>query len=174
MKKKIIGIMLFSSLFTSISALAVDNLQFRGKLIIPNCTINNNQPFVVDWGDVEIQTFTSSHFAYHIKQVSIPMDCPYYYNTPKLTLIGRQGGGVNYIQTSKHEEGLAIAVRQGEWNNNRPVTLGQQTNIENGAISGADRIRNLNLSFALTRTKNIDALTPGLFTAGANIEVRYE
>ncbi|MBD0029295.1 P fimbrial minor subunit PapE, partial [Escherichia coli] len=32
---------------------AVDNLTFRGKLIIPACTVSNT---TVDWQDVEIQT----------------------------------------------------------------------------------------------------------------------
>lgn len=35
---------------------AVDNLTFRGKLIIPACTVSNT---TVDWQDVEIQTLST-------------------------------------------------------------------------------------------------------------------
>ncbi|MCE9975904.1 fimbrial protein [Escherichia coli] len=174
MKKKMTGIMLLAALFSVVSVQAADNLQFRGNLIIPNCTINNNQPFTIEWRDVEIQTFNSQYHAYHVKEVNIPLDCPYYYNTPKLTLTGKNGGGTNYIQTSKHNEGLAISVRQGAWSGNNPVTLGQKTNIVSDAISGTGRNKHLKLGFALTRTKKIEDLTPGEFTASANLEVRYE
>ncbi|VEW03688.1 fimbrial protein [Escherichia coli] len=174
MKNKMTGIMLLAALFASASVQATDNLQFRGNLVIPNCTINNNQPFTIDWGDVEIQTFDIPHIAYHVKEESIYLDCPYYYNTPKLTLTGNNGGRDNYIQTSKHDEGLAISVRQGAWGNNKPVPLGQKTNIASDAISGTGRNKYLRLGFALTRTKKIEDLTPGEFTASANLEVRYE
>ncbi|NNT87413.1 fimbrial protein, partial [Escherichia coli] len=56
MKKKMTGIMLFAALFMSASAQASDNLQFKGKLIIPDCTINNGNPIETDFGDIEIQT----------------------------------------------------------------------------------------------------------------------
>ncbi len=154
-----------------IASAYANNLTFQGNLIIPNCTVNNNQQFTIDWNDVEIQTFDSPNVAYHIKQVSIPLDCPYYYNTPKLTL---SGGSGNYIQTSKHDEGLVISVRQGAWSNDKPVPLGQKTNIVSDAISGTGRNKTLNLGFALARTKKIEDLTPGRFTASANLEVRYE
>ncbi|WP_372342150.1 fimbrial protein, partial [Escherichia marmotae] len=77
MKKKMTGIMLFAALFMSASAQAADNLQFKGKLIIPDCTINNGNPIETDFGDIEIQTIVAKNTGYHWKSLNIPVDCPY-------------------------------------------------------------------------------------------------
>lgn len=175
MKKKMTGIMLLVALFSAVFAQAADNLQFRGNLIIPNCTVNDNNIVQIDWGDVEIQTFTNAHSAYHIKQVPIKLECPYYYNTPKLTLSGAKDSvGGNYLQTSKYDEGLIISVRQGAWSNDNIVLLGKKINIVEDAITGTGKDKLLNLGFALARIKNIEDLKPGPFTASASLEVRYE
>lgn len=173
--KKITSIMLSATLFSAVSAQATDNLQFRGNLIIPGCTVNNNNTIQIDWGGVEIQTFIGADIEYHIKQVLIKLECPYYYNTPKLTLTGVKGGNYkNHLRTSKYDEGLNISVRQGVWGNNNIVALGEKINIVKNAITGTDKNKSLNLGFALVRTKNIEDLKPGTFTASANLEVRYE
>ncbi|EFU2692427.1 TPA: fimbrial protein [Escherichia coli] len=175
MKKKISGIMLFAALFASASVQAADNLLFKGNLVIPNCIVNDNNTVQVDWGDVEIQTFTGKLAAYHIKQVPIKLECPYYYNTPKLTLTGAVASeGGNYLQTSKYDEGLIISIRQGAFDNKNLVLLGKQIEIVKDAITGTGKDKSLNLGFALARTKNIEDLKPGPFTASANMEVRYE
>lgn len=175
MKKKMTGIMLLVALFSATSVQAVDNLQFRGNLIIPGCTVNDNNTVQINWGDVEIQTFIGANIEYHIKQVQIKLNCPYYYNTPKLTLTGVKGGDYkNHLRTSKYDEGLNISVRQGAWNGNNIVALGEKINIVKNAITGTDKNKSLNLGFALVRTKNIEDLKPGTFTASANLEVRYE
>lgn len=175
MKKKIAGIMLFAALFSAASVQAADNLQFRGNLIIPNCTVNDNNIVQIDWGDVEIQNFSNPYMSYYVKQESIKLECPYYYNTPKLTLTGaKEGNYKNYLQTSKYDEGLIISVRQGAWGNNNIVALGKKINIVEDAITGTGKDKSLNLGFALERIKNIEDLKPGAFTASANLEVRYE
>lgn len=174
-EKKIAGIMLFAALFSATSVQAADNLQFRGNLIIPSCTVNDNNIVQIDWGDVEIQTFAIPYVAYYVKQEPIKLECPYYYNTPKLTLTGAKGGNYkNNLQTSKYDEGLIISVRQGAWSNNNIVALGDKINIVEDAITGTGKDKSLNLGFALVRTKNIEDLKPGAFTASANLEVRYE
>ncbi|EJH7256463.1 TPA: fimbrial protein [Escherichia coli] len=173
MKSKLmVGV--FSTLFLPTFVLSMDNIQFRGELIIPNCVVNDSTNLLVDWGEIEIQTFTNKNIAYYIKQVPIKLDCPYYYNTPKLTVRGDIGEGKNYLQTSKHQEGLVISVRQGEWRNGNIVALGEKLQIASDAISGDGQNKTLNLGFALTRIKDIEDLKPGQFTASANLEVFYE
>ncbi len=49
---------------------AVDNLTFRGKLIIPACTVSNT---TVDWQDVEIQTLSQN--GNHEKEFTVNMRC---------------------------------------------------------------------------------------------------
>ncbi|HAI8717845.1 fimbrial protein [Escherichia marmotae] len=169
MKKKMTGIMLLAALFSAVSVQAADNLQFRGNLVIPNCTVNNNMPFVVDWGDVEIQTFQVADEGYHKKEVSIPLHCPYFLKTPKLMMTGSKGKASNYIQTSKYNEGLIISA----WHKTGKVNLGEEIDAT-GSISGSGVDKELYLLFALGREKNMEDLTPGEFTAGANLQVRYE
>ncbi|ECE5745837.1 hypothetical protein DK749_24945, partial [Salmonella enterica subsp. salamae] len=41
------------------------NVNFKGILVIPDCTVNNNTPLEVDFGRVEIQTLTAANTAYH-------------------------------------------------------------------------------------------------------------
>ena len=60
---------------------AVDNLTFRGKLIIPACTVSNT---TVDWQDVEIQTLSQN--GNHEKEFTVNMRCPYNLGTMKVTI----------------------------------------------------------------------------------------
>ncbi|EFJ1100647.1 fimbrial protein, partial [Escherichia coli] len=128
------------------------------------------------------QTLESTDTAYNIKQTSIDIECLPGLDNMKLTMTLRAnqapGGSSNYIATSKSGEGLAIAVRQGEyWTENNTVTLNTKENIAPAAVTnlGGGRKR-LNLGFALVRLPGIglEKLTPGRFDASANLEVRYE
>ncbi|EPB2022187.1 fimbrial protein, partial [Escherichia coli] len=124
----------------------------------------------------------NTDIAYHIKQVPIDIECLPGLDNMKLTMTLRAnqapGGSSNYIETSKSDEGLAIAVRQGEyWTGNNTVTLNTKENIDPAAVTdlGGGRKR-LNLGFALVRLPGfgLEKLTPGYFSGSANLEVRYE
>ncbi len=60
---------------------AADNLTFKGKLIIPACTVSNT---TVDWQDVEIQTLSQN--GNHEKEFTVNMRCPYNLGTMKVTI----------------------------------------------------------------------------------------
>lgn len=170
-----------SLLLTAAQALAVDvPIKITGTVIIPDCKVT---PKEIDWGDIQIQTLENTDIAYHIKQVPIDIECLPGLDNMKLTMTLRanqaaSGDRSNYIATSKSSEGLAIAVRQGEyWSENNTVTLNTKENIVPAAVTdlGGGRKR-LNLGFALVRLPGIalEKLTPGGFSGSANLEVRYE
>ncbi|HDC1420162.1 TPA: fimbrial protein [Salmonella enterica] len=148
-------------------------INFKGNLIIPDCTINNNSPLEVDFGDVEIQTLDALNTAYHARDFNIPMTCPYILGTPRLTLtssavhIAQQG----IIQTSKYNEGLVIYLRQKGGNN--VIPLGTATNVTN-SVTGTGTSKTLTLNAGIGRYKEMQLLTPGPFTASASLQVRYE
>ncbi|OSL65531.1 fimbrial protein PrsE [Escherichia coli TA054] len=169
------GIMLFAVLFPAVSVQAVDNLQFKGNLIIPNCTVNNNNTVQIDWGDVEIQTLNSKNVGFHEKEVSIPLNCPYSLGQPKLKIIAdmHTPGGEQGIKTSKYSEGLLVYLKTGR---NQPWM--NESNkyypIPAESISGNGTVKQLKFYAYLGRYKEITDLQPGPFTASANMEVRYE
>lgn len=60
---------------------AADNLTFKGKLIIPACTVQNAE---VNWGDIEIQKLVQS--GGNQKDFTVQMTCPYHLGTMKVTI----------------------------------------------------------------------------------------
>lgn len=178
MKKKMTGIVLFAALFMAASTQASDNLQFKGKLIIPDCTINNGNPIETDFGDIEIQTIAAKNTGYHWKSLNIPVDCPYTLGTPKIKLTGNQASFYkNSIKTSKYDpEKLVIYFRQGTADNRGAmINLGSYQNLATDAITGSSGTkRTVLITAGVGREQGMELLTPGPFTASANMEVRYE
>ncbi|WP_348522789.1 fimbrial protein, partial [Escherichia coli] len=83
--KKIRGLCLpvmLGSVLMSQHAHAADNLTFRGKLIIPACTVQNAE---VDWGDIEIQNLVQN--GGNQKDFTVQMTCPYHLGTMKVTIM---------------------------------------------------------------------------------------
>lgn len=179
MKKKISGIMLFAALFASASVQAADNLLFKGNLVIPDCTVNNNSPIETDFGDIEIQTIAAANTGYHWQSLRIPVDCPYTLGTPKIKLTGNQSTAVyqNSIKTSKYDpEKLVIYFRQGTASNRGAmIKFGSYQNLATESVEGSSGTkRTILITAGVGREGGMDLLTPGPFTASANMEVRYE
>ncbi|EJD5942926.1 fimbrial protein [Escherichia marmotae] len=178
MKKKMTGIMLLAALFMSASTQASDNLQFKGKLIIPNCTVNNGNPIETDFGDIEIQTIAAKNTGYHWKSLNIPVDCSYTLGTPKIKLTGNKASVYNNaIKTTKYDaEKLVIYFRQGTADNRGAmINLGSYQNLATDAIIGSGGTkRTVRITAGVGREQGMELLTPGPFTASANMEVRYE
>ncbi|EFI5594819.1 fimbrial protein [Escherichia coli] len=179
-RSRLAGLMAAGLLLTSAQALAVDvPIKITGTVIIPDCQVI---PAEIDWGDIQIQTLEDTDMAYYVRQLPVDINCPPGLDNMKLTMTlnatRAPGGSSNYIATSKSGEGLAIAVRQGEyWTENNTVTLNTKENIAPAAVTnlGGGRKR-LNLGFSLVRLPGIglEKLTPGRFDASANLVVRYE
>nr|HBA7838618.1 fimbrial protein [Escherichia coli] len=172
------GIMLLAALFSAVSAQAADNLQFRGNLVIPNCTVNNGNPIETDFKDIEIQTIAAKNTGYHWQSLRIPVDCPYTLGTPKIKLTGNQASYYkNSIKTSKYDaEKLVIYFRQGTADNRGAmINLGSYQNLVADAITGSSGTkRTVLITAGVGREEGMELLTPGPFTASANMEMRYE
>lgn len=152
---------------------AATTVNFKGNLIIPDCTINNGNPLEVDFGDIEIQTLDAANTVYHARDFSIPMTCPYILGTPRLTLTSSavHNAQQGIIQTSKYSEGLVIYLRQ--MGGGTAVPLGTATNVSS-SVTGTGTSRTLTLNAGVGRYKDMQQLTPGPFTASASLQVRYE
>ncbi|CAD5757188.1 Minor pilin subunit [Escherichia coli] len=175
MKNKLQYMILFTMIYISTSAWPADNLTFKGNLIIPNCTINNNNAIETNFGDIEIQTIANQSTGYHWKTINIPVSCPYTIGTPKVKVTGSKGVAANSIQTSKYsQEKLAIYLKQsnasGAQGNN--ITIGQSVSLDAGAVSSNKS--NIYLTAGVAREGDMSQLKPGPFTAAATMELRYE
>lgn len=179
MKKKITGFVVFASLFLATSAQAVDNLRFKGNLIIPNCTINNNAPLETDFGNVEIQQLVQANTGYYSRLVPVKLNCPYNIKTPKISISGnRAAKTINGIQTSKYNtEKLVVWLRASDASSSWGEAININSNLQKlptAAITGTGGNKTLYLTASVGREEGIDLLTPGPFTASANLQVRYE
>lgn len=177
MKKKMTGIMLFAALFASVSVQAGDNLQFKGKLIIPNCTVNNGNPIETDFGDIEIQTIKAPNTGYHWQSLRIPVECPYNIGKPRIKITGNVGGyHPNSIQTSKFaKEKLVVYLRAGTAESREQfLDLNKEHVLGDKFVTGSGTKKTILIAAGVGRDGELELLTPGPFTASANMEFRYE
>ncbi|HFP4405516.1 TPA: fimbrial protein [Escherichia coli] len=175
MKNKLQCMVLFTMIHISTSAWSVDNLRFKGNLIIPNCTINNNSVIETDFGDVEIQTIANVNTGYHWRAINIPVNCPYNIGTPKVKITGKKGTATNSIQTDKYSpEKLVIYLNQSNASGIRGnnITVGQSVSLGLGAVS--NNKSNIYLTAGIAREGDMSLLKPGPFSAAATMELRYE
>ncbi|EFO1585541.1 fimbrial protein [Escherichia coli] len=171
--------MLLSMLFAIASVQAADNLRFKGNLIIPNCTINGDNPIETNFGNVEIQKLELVNTGYYKQPIKIRLNCPYNIKTPKIRITGNKAAKTsNGIQTSKYNtEKLVVWLRTSDishvWGEAITINGGMQK-LPAGAITGTGADKTLYLTASVGREEGMELLTPGPFTASANMEVRYE
>ncbi len=172
--KKIRGLCLpvmLGAVLMSQHAHAADNLTFKGKLIIPACTVSNT---TVDWQDVEIQTLSPDGSG-HQKDFSVGMNCPYSLGTMKVTITsnGQTGNSILVPDTSSVSgDGLLIYL----YNSNNSsignaVTLGSQ--FTPGKITGVGLSKNITLYAKLGYKGDMRKLQAKAFSATATLVASY-
>lgn len=162
---------LITGLFTQ-AVYAVD-VNFKGALVIPDCTVNNNTPLEVDFGRVEIQTLTAANTAFHARDFNVSLNCPYTLGLPKLTLTSSaiHNAAQGVIQTSMYAQGLVIYLRQK--GGTAPVPLGTATNVTT-SVTGTGNSRTLTLNAGIGRIREMSELNAGEFTGTVGLQIRYE
>ena len=152
---------------------AVTQVEFTGNLVVPLCTINNNNPVTVSFDDVDIQTMPVSGSAYNQQDFAVDMLCPYTLGTPMLTVTSASvyNAPRGIINTSKSSEGLVVFLRQK--GGAQVLPLGIATDVTS-SVTGTGTNLTLTLNAALGQMNGMDRLTPGPFTATANLQVQYQ
>ncbi|MBB8471305.1 fimbrial protein [Escherichia coli] len=165
-----------TTLIASTSTYALDNLTFKGNLVIPNCIVNGNQAIETNFNNIEIQTLASPNTGYHWKSLTIPVNCPYTLGMPKIKLSGNKAVQENSLKTSKYDmEKLVVYFKQGTAANpGSPITLGGYNNLTGTSVTGTGNSRNVLITAGIGREGGMELLKPGPFTASANMEIRYE
>ncbi|CAJ1243539.1 TPA: fimbrial protein [Escherichia coli] len=173
--KKIIGLCLpvmLGAVLMSQHAHAADNLTFRGKLIIPACTVSNT---TVDWQDVEIQTLSQN--GNHEKEFTVNMRCPYNLGTMKVTISTSAAtynkGIIVKGTSSRTDDGLLIYLYNRHQNGSigDAITLGTPFTPEH--VSGQVPARNISLYAKLGYKGDIQNLRAGTFSATATLVASY-
>lgn len=174
---KITAMAIFWCMLT-VGVQASDNLQFKGNLIVPDCTINNGNLIETNFGNIEIQTLSTANTGYNWETIRVPVNCPYNLGKPKIKITGSQASvAQNSIKTSKYDtEKLVIYLHQGTKENiGQGINLGTYQNLSNNAINN---IGGSNYEVIITagvgHEGGIELLTAGEFSSSANMEVRYE
>ncbi|HHU7943041.1 TPA: fimbrial protein [Escherichia coli] len=151
---------------------AADNLTFRGKLIIPACTVSNT---TVDWQDVEIQTLSQN--GNHEKEFTVNMRCPYNLGTMKVTISTSAAtynkGIIVKGTSSRTDDGLLIYLYNRHQNGSigDAITLGTPFTPEH--VSGQVPARNISLYAKLGYKGDIQNLRAGTFSATATLVASY-
>ena len=126
---------------------AADNLTFKGKLIIPACTVQNAE---VNWGDIEIQKLVQS--GGNQKDFTVQMTCPYHLGTMKVTISTSAAtynkGIIVKGTSSRTDDGLLIYQAQRVPTAQKPVPVGSSST--NDLVS---------LCMGFTHTTNAGELT---------------
>ncbi|EIK7925562.1 type 1 fimbrial protein [Escherichia coli] len=171
--KKIRGLCLpvmLGAVLMSQHAHAADNLTFRGKLIIPACTVQNAE---VNWGDIEIQKLVQS--GGNQKDFTVQVTCPYHLGTMKVTITsnGQTGNSILVPNTSTASgEGVLIYLYNSNGSSiGNAVTLGSQ--FTPGKITGTPPSRTITLYTKLGYKGNMQNLQAGAFAATATLVASY-
>ncbi len=170
---KIIAAALLAACAHPLIAWADTGMVFTGNLVVPLCTVNNNTQVTVPFGDVEIQTLSAVNTAYQLRDVTIPVVCPYTSGTPRLTVstTSAHNAAQGVLQTSKYREGLVVYLRQKDGTTALP--LGTETAVTS-SVTGTGTTRTLTLKAGIGRIKDLETLTPGEFTASSTLQIRYQ
>ncbi len=173
--KKIRGLCLpviLGAVLMSQHAHAADNLTFKGKLIIPACTVTKAE---VDWGNVEIQTLSQN--GNHEKEFTVNMQCPYNLGTMKVTITATNTQNNNSIlvpnTSTTTGNGLLIYLYNRNQNGSigDAITLGTPFTPEH--VSGQVPARNISLYAKLGYKGDIQNLRAGTFSATATLVASY-
>ncbi|HDS6140385.1 TPA: P fimbrial minor subunit PapE [Escherichia coli] len=149
---------------------AADNLTFKGKLIIPACTVTKAE---VDWGNVEIQTLSQN--GNHEKEFTVNMQCPYHLGTMKVTITATNtynNAILVQITSNTSSDGVLVYLYNSNAGNiGTAITLG--TPFTPGKITGNNADRTISLHAKLGYKGNMQSLKAGDFSATATLVASY-
>ena len=149
---------------------AADNLTFKGKLIIPACTVTKAE---VDWGNVEIQTLSQN--GNHEKEFTVNIQCPYHLGTMKVTITATNTyNNAILVQNTSNTSSDGVLVylyNSNAGNIGTAITLG--TPFTPGKITGNNAYRTISLHAKLGYKGNMQSLKAGDFSATATLVASY-
>ncbi len=168
--------LMFGAALMSQSAAATDNLTFRGKLVIPTCTLNGSAA-EVDWGDIEIQNLVAN--GGNDKKFILNFTCPYHENNLKMTIKPTQvvKNGILVPGTSDvANEGLLVYLFDSASAQNDAIgtALTPGVQFQPKYLNGASSNRNVTLHAQLGYVGALGKLKAGTFSVVTTLVATYE
>lgn len=165
---------IMSCLFTSYAGWAVDiDVNIRGEINIPPCTVNQNNPLDIDFGTLAAHRINGTNYA---QQAVLNISCSYFSGTPYVKFSGSalSGDQSNVLQTDADSLGIALYLGEHVDSQHKitlnPTGLGQQVtaglNIYNSSIG------QLTVT-AVPYRYGSRQVVPGVFNASAMISFIY-
>lgn len=149
---------------------AADNLTFRGKLVIPACTVQNAE---VNWGDIQIQNLVQN--GGDQRELTVQMTCPYHLGTMKVTITATNtSNNAILVQNTSNtsSDGLLVYLYNSNAGNiGTAITLG--TPFTPGKIIGNNANKTISLYAKLGYKGNMQDLKAGNFSATATLIASY-
>ncbi|EES0215790.1 TPA: fimbrial protein [Escherichia coli] len=157
-----------SLLLTSVAVLADVQINIRGNVYIPPCTINNGQNIVVDFGNVNPEHVDNSRGEV-TKTISI--SCKYKSGSPWIKVTGNaMAGQTNVLSTNITSFG--IALYQGKGTATRLI-LGDGSGNGYRLTTGLDAANSTFTFTSVPFRSGGSTLNGGEFHATANISIIY-
>lgn len=142
------------------NAMADENMKFHGTLVdFPSCTINDNQPINVEFGNVGINKIDGVNYE---KDIDYKISCDGTDTKDQLYLsITGQAASFNAADLNTSVDGLAIEIKQ----NSEAYTLAQQlpVNLDSPPKLSAVPVKNAEATLAT-----------GEFSASATLQAFYQ
>ncbi|WP_158784164.1 fimbrial protein [Pantoea sp. BAV 3049] len=160
MKKLSISAVLIFFFAVSITGQAEENMKFHGTLVsYPDCTINNNQPIEINFGNVGVNKVDGVNYT---KDIDYNITCDGDADDAGL-YISLLGTAVQFdlaaVESSVADLGIEIK------NNDKPFTLGTQIKVDKNALPKLT---------AVPVKKDGAELSVGDFSATATLQAFYQ
>ncbi|HCM1965158.1 TPA: fimbrial protein [Salmonella enterica subsp. salamae serovar 56:l,v:z39] len=153
---------------------AVDvTVTITGEVVIPPCTVNNNQTIEVDFGNIPVTDIGNAAFR---QKKSVPVSCTYFQGTPYVKVSGSvlAGGVNNVLATSVANFGIALYQGDGT---GTPMVLGSGSGNVGYPVTSGLGTAGANNAFTFTAAPYRKAGAPDpearAFTATASMSIIY-
>ena len=157
-----------SLLLTSVAVLADVQINLRGNVYIPPCTINNGQNIVVDFGNINPEHVDNSRGEI-TKTISI--SCTYKSGSPWIKVTGNaMAGQTNVLATNIANFGIALYQGKGM---STPLTLGNGSGNGYRVTAGLDTARSTFTFTSVPFRNGSRTLNGGDFRTTASMSMIY-
>ncbi|HCQ3845066.1 TPA: fimbrial protein [Escherichia coli] len=158
-----------SLLLISVAVLADVQINIRGNIYIPPCTINNGQNIVVDFGNINPEHVDNSRGEV-TKNISI--SCPYKSGSPWIKVVGSAMSGTQNNVLATNIANFGIALYQGT-GVSIPLLLGDGSGNGYTVTAGLDSTRSTFTFTSVPFRNGNGVLSGGVFMAAANMKIVY-
>lgn len=144
-----------------------------GEVVVPPCTVNNNQTIEVDFGNIPVTDLGNAAFR---QKKAVPVTCTYFQGTPYVKVAGTAltGAGNNVLVTNVTNFG--IALYQGDGTGTPMVLGGGSGNVGYPVTSGlgsAGASNTFTFTAAPYKKPGAADLEAKAFTATASMSIIY-